>query len=464
MKLLLIKAGLNRFHGQASPPLGLLYISAYLRRHGYTDIGVLHPDAQGMDNETLAREIATRAPDVIAISAITAEARSMHLIAGLARGARPGATVIVGGPHPTAYPEDCAGDANIAIIVRNEGERTMLAVIRALENNGGLRNVPGIIFRDGATLRDTGPAAFESDLDCLPFPDRDSLPAALYSGLQPMTPVLFPRLYANIITSRGCPFRCSFCHSVHGKNYRAHSPARVIEEISLLREKYGITDIEVQDDTFNFDPERTREILEGIIARGLRLRLYICGVRGDLLNRGLVELFKEAGVRFVGLGIETADPGLQAAIGKNVDLAKMTDSIRLLNRAGIFTTGAFMFGLPGETCAAMFRTALYAARSQLHTAMFATCVTYKGTPLGATLPQEKLTGPDGDLYLYSDCSCPAGASEVQQWRINLIKRLANALFYLNPARLARIALDLPHFSPRLLLLLARKLLFRTILP
>ena len=245
-------------------------LSAFLKRAGYRDVEVLHLDALPASGEHLKGKLREFKPDIVGIGAMTAQAKSMHAAARLVKELLPEALVLVGGAHPTHYPEDCANDPAIDAAVLHEGELTLLELV--------------VLRRDGRAVR-TRAREFIEDLDSLPFPDYDAVDLEAYRNLMPCSILAYRQKYTSVMTSRGCPYHCTFCHRVMGKKFRAQSPERALSELTLLHERYGIDHIEMIDDIANCSPERFKAILRGLIARGLGLKIYLAaGLRADLLR------------------------------------------------------------------------------------------------------------------------------------------------------------------------------------
>lgn len=466
MKILLIKAASTRYYGQTVAPMGLLYLSAALKRAGHTDIKLLHLDLEKLTEEALGRRIAGYGPDLIGISAITAESVSMHRVAALAKSLLPAVPVVVGGAHPTGYTDDCLRDPNIDAAVRGEGERTFLEVAEAAGRKGSFGAIAGLSRREGGAVVHNPAREFIADLDSLPMPDWELADLGRYSGYIPHSPFLHTRKYANIVTSRGCPFSCTFCHNVMGKKFRAHSPERVISELRHIKETLGITDIEVSDDVFNLDLARAKAIMRGIIDAAPGLSLFLSnGVRADALDEELITLMRRAGVRFLCIAVETASPRLQRGIKKNVDLEKTRRIAALLVSNRIFVNGFFIFGLPGETRKELCLTMKYLWSLPIHTCMISFCMGYGGTELALTLPREKLISPEADTVSFTSARPERVVSDLPAWQLAAARQAANFVFYfLNPARIYRIFRDMPYREPRVLRLLLAKLLTRTIFP
>lgn len=437
-----------------SPPLGLMYLSAALKAANFRDVEVLHGDLYS--EKVFLEKIASSGADVVGLSAINAEGASLHAAAAAARQGRPGAFVVCGGHYPSADPAGCLADRNIDAVAQGEGETTLVEAVKAL-GGGGLDAVAGLWTRREGKPFLPARRPFLKDLDALPLPDWDAVDAGAYSRHVPQTPLLYGARYMSLMTSRGCPYRCVFCHGLMGREFRAHTPARVLAEVGELYRR-GFRNLEIADDVFNYDRERALAIFGGLAGRFPGLRLYFCGIRSDLLDGQLLDAMKSAGTVYFATGLETGDARLQGAIGKGVDLARFSGNVRLAAEKGIFTTGGFIFGFPGETLGQMLATARYAASTRLHTAMMATCLVYPGTELARSgAPALTPAADDGTYAGFSGAAVPG-------LKVAAVKLLANFLFYCSPSRAWRILRDLPDRRPAVLWLLLKKLFFRTVFP
>ena len=440
MKLLLVKCRTEEAGSVACcPPLGLLSLAAVARKCGW-DVRLfdayLHrrPEAA---LESLARRWQ---PVVVGLSAITCEHRSLHRLARAARRGAPGALVVAGGPHPTVYPHRTLADPALDAVVLGEGELTMEQLLEQVAGGGRGSGLPGLASRRGEEVSIGPPRAVISDLDTLPFPAWDLADVDAYSR-RPGMDYTGLRRYMGLLSSRGCPYECVYCHNLHGKAYRTHSPEYVLGMIRELSGRYGIHDFDFFDDIFNLDGPRMERILEGI-ASGPEIRFsFPNGLRGDLLSAEQIRLLKVAGCQHVFVAVETASPRLQREIGKRNDLPRLDAAIDALTRQRIFTTGYFMLGFPTETEQEMRRTVDFALASRLHVAFFYTVVPIQGTalqqyqqPPGEHLP----AGGEAAYFLEQQ-----NLSLVPNRRFSSIKQQAYLRFYGHPRRVARILRDIP---------------------
>lgn len=438
MRILLLRANLPHPHQSLGIPLGVLYLGAALRlaRPGRDELRVLDPGRQGLSVADLGRMAGEWEPRVIGISALTPEAPAVHAIAAQVRARAPRATVVVGGPHATAAPGDLLADHNIDVVCLGEGERTFPELVEALDCGANLEEVAGLALRDseGRVLR-TQARAPVADLDSLPWPAWDLVDLPAYSRIRNMNGgMLAARPYAGLFTSRGCPHRCIYCHDVFGKAIRWRSAGNVLDELSHLVGERGIRELHVYDDIFNLDAERAGAICDGILSRGLRLKLaFPNALRGDALERGLIRKLAEAGTYTACLAVETASPRLQKLLGKHLDLDRVTGAIEDCARAGILTIGYFMLGFPTETPDELRATVDFALRSRLHRASFFAVVPFPGTAL------ERLALKHHPGYSYGRHFGYFSTESFYSWATGVdlaaIQRDAYRRFYLDPARL-----------------------------
>lgn len=464
-RILLGKARITALEQRAFvPPMGLMYLAAALRERGH-EPRIYETGHGWRDADRFRAAVEAFAPDVVGLSALTVEADVMSRMAAAAKRARPGVPVVVGGPHPTAYPARCLADPNVDHAVVGEGEATLVELVEALGRGDDPSAVPGVVSRgEGGVAVHAPPRTPPADLDALPAPAWDLVDLGFYARAPSMATV-GRRPYLGLVTSRGCPYRCVYCHAVHGKRYRARSPRAVLAEIDALVSRFGIRELEIYDDAFNLDAARTAEILDGLAARrpGVRL-LFPNGVRTDLLDAAQITRLRRAGTVFLSVAVETAVPRLQRLVRKDLDLDAVRRNIELAVARGIYVNGFFMLGFPTETLEEARATVDFAVRSRLHQALFFNVVPFAGTDLAA------VTGAADPLA--AGCADPA-ALDYHRARVNVsamtdeelfgLQRSAYLRFYADPRRILRIAAAHPRRSglPRGLAMTVLKLLPRS---
>jgi radical SAM superfamily enzyme YgiQ (UPF0313 family) len=440
-RVLFIKARVEQHGSDAcAPALGIMYLGAVARECGWDARCV---DAYLEDDpETAIREaIAELEPRVIGLSALTSESKSMHRFARIAREAAPDAVVLVGGPHASAYAADVLADPAVDGVVIGEGELTLQEILERLSFGKPWRDVAGLVVRgpDGQPV--TNPArAYIEDLDTLPLPAWDLTDVDAYSKRRGQS-LAGLRRYMPLMTSRGCPYRCTYCHDIQGKRFRSHSPQYVLRLMDELGERLRVFNFDIIDDIFNFDAERMLSICEGIIERrrnGAPIRFtFPNGVRADRLTPAQVDRLAQAGCEYAALAIETATKRLQKQIKKHLRFDKTLPVIEAFHRNDVFAAGFFMLGFPSETEAEVKDTIDFAVRSKLHAAFFFVVTPFRGTELHDEVASEGSHDLPTDLTrLFARQKI--NLSDVPDTRFFALRREAHLRFYFQPRRIASI--------------------------
>jgi anaerobic magnesium-protoporphyrin IX monomethyl ester cyclase len=365
-------------------PLGLGYVGAALAVEH--DVRLLLPDTRsytGIDPwGEIARAIIDEAPDVVGIAAVTANSASAAVLASLVKSIDPDACVVLGGVHASTEPEAALNGApGVDFVVQGEGEETMLELVREIAARGvpGVRTVPpravaGLYWRDvEGEICSSAPRPPIADLDRVPFPLRDGL---VWSD------DVHPAFYQGIVTMRGCPFRCIYCAvpSSNTRRARYRSAVNVVDEIDVLRERYGVSNLFFHDSVFTMHRSRTVEICDTMIDRGLAIPFH-CQTRADRVDGELLVRLKEAGCEQIFFGIESGDRDSLLRIGKKMSLDTIRDAVRMVKDLDIRCTGFFMIGFPWETEVEMNRTADFATSIGLDAVSLFSATPLPGTEL-----------------------------------------------------------------------------------
>jgi anaerobic magnesium-protoporphyrin IX monomethyl ester cyclase len=326
------------------PPLGLAYVAASLREVGHS-VQVLDCTFLSRD-EAVAQALATRA-DVVGIYCM---ATMQEDCVGFARVLRGRARLLVaGGPLPTCAPEAFLRDVDV--VVRGEGEQTMLEVIAAHEAGADLSSVPGVVCRrgndapSGVATACSPPRPLAHDLDRIPFPARDLLPNEQYIEFGRQS---YGHSITTVMSTRGCPFHCEFCSNVvFGASYRERSPQNVVDEIEEVL-ALGYERISFADDVFTLNRRRVLEICAEIGRRELRFS-WECLGRVDAFDRETAQAMKAAGCFRVFFGIESGNDDILRLMDKRITTAQAAGAVRVAHEAGLEVGAFFIVCYPGET-------------------------------------------------------------------------------------------------------------------
>jgi len=356
--------------------MGLALIAAVLERAGH-QVTVLDANALRLQPKDIALLVTDA--DVVGLTAMTPTISTAISIARHLKRARPDLTIVLGGAHATLLPEETLAAApEIDIILRGEGEKTIIELLRALEYKQPLDNVPGISYRQDGKVISTKVRSTTIDLDSLPFLAYHLLPWRRYKPHAPHGRA-FP--FAAIITSRGCPYRCSYCSKpIFGNKFRGQSPERVVEEVAYYQEKFGIKELAFYDDVFTLNKKRACAIADEILKRGIKI-CWTCETRVNLVDKELLRHMKQAGCYAIAYGIESASPEILNILNKDITLEQVEEAVGITQEVGLQTIGYFMIGSPGESPETIDQTIQFAKRLKLDFAQFAITTPFPGTEL-----------------------------------------------------------------------------------
>lgn len=463
MKVVIIKAR-NPREKIVSQPIGSLYIASVAKR---LDCKVLFIDQLFYSYSEIEDKIKKFGVDVAGISSMIHEFNSVVCLSKLIKKVNPKAVVIVGGPYPTSFPLHCLNKTESDVAVCGEGEVAFEDILKIYKKKGTLfsseiQDIRSLVFiKSSNEIKKYGENYYIDELDTIPEPAREFLEFEKYTKFHPHTPLLFGSRYADILTSRGCEFNCVFCHNLHGKKFRAHSSERVVSEIISIREKYNIKNIEILDDCFNYNSKRMEEIMKKLKELKLDINLFICGIRIDLLNKMEIELMREAGVRYIGIGIESADESIQRKIKKNINLEIAKKNISIVSKNRIFITAGIIFGHKEENIMSLLKTLLFVSLNNIHSIMVATLKVYPTTELSRI--EDRVITPEVDDGLYTDYFSSDYRNKFHFIKTLFFKYLTNFFFYFNPIKLYLIFRDIPILNFKLIVLMFKKFIKRILL-
>lgn len=324
---------------RGTQPLGIAYLAGYLRQYGErADL----LDSNWGDHPRPMDEIIAYALDgeyeTVGLSLLTATIPTALEISRRLKAQRPQLQIIWGGYHPTFAPYESLNDFPVVdVVVRGEGEVTLLELLQAQRSGRSLAEVAGLGYREGKRIKLTPARALLQNLDEIPFPARDLLPpVGNYPGF--MDPIdQKPRIKASLISSRGCPFHCHFCSIITfyaaspGKSWRGRSVANVVDEMEQLARVGGASHFEFQDDNFFVQPKRALEIAEALRARGVDFTFAFL-TRADQIVKGekYFSAFRQAGLRYVGAGLESGSQGSLDRLNKETTVEENSRALQIL--------------------------------------------------------------------------------------------------------------------------------------
>lgn len=433
MKILLLRPHAEDRDISRVMPLGLIAIGSVLKREGY-DIRILDLRLSSNPDADLENTLAEFAPDAVGIGLMTVESNYAFAAARQVKSLKPDVTMIFGGPHCAHEPEFILHDPNVDLMVVGEGELTIIELMAALRDKRDLAGIKGIAFKKDGQYIKTAAREKITDLDSLDQ-DYDLLDVHRYFNFDcsheylPATHSFMP-----IVTSRGCPFTCIYCHDIFGKDIRYRSPEAVIGEMQHMQEAYGVREFHILDDSFNIDMPRAKRIFDMIVERRMDIKIsFPNGVRADFFDDEMIEKMSAAGVYRLALGIESGSLRIQKMISKSLDIGILKGVVSKLAQARISVNGFFMLGFPGETIDEMQQTIQFACDLDLSTALFSLVIPNPGTELRDMVLEEAETH-NKNFSDYSINAVNSNASRLEPAELIKLQKQAYRRFYFNPRR------------------------------
>jgi radical SAM superfamily enzyme YgiQ (UPF0313 family) len=364
------------------PPLGIGYIAAVLEANGI-NVKILDCQPLNMDFNDLGKELKNKNIDVIGITATTLSLPSAVKTAFVIREFNPKSYIVIGGPHITAAPETTMANECFDAGVYGEGEETFLELIQKISDNQSITNVRGLYLRRDGKPYFTGHRPFIKEIDKLPFPTRHLFPSlSLY---HPTPASCRSEPLATIMSSRGCPNKCTFCdRKIFGNTTRLRSIDNVLDEMEEVIYKHGAKEIKFFDDTFTLDKKRIFDLCKGIKNRGINIE-WSCLTRVNAVTKELLIEMRRAGCWQVAFGLESGDQKILNNMKKGITLSMSRNAVKWARDAGLNIRAYFVIGTPSETIESIDKTIEFAKSIDVDVVNFYSFVPLPGTEIYADL-------------------------------------------------------------------------------
>lgn len=452
-------------HGGKIAPLNLGYLASYLMQvNSDIDISILDCEGLRLKYTEIENRIRELKPDIIGITIPTPAFVQGLEVSRIAKRVNKDIKIIVGGPHPTAFPMETTGEETIDISVYGEGELTFIEIVDALQNNKTLEGIKGLAYKDaGNNVKLNAPRPLISDLDTIPFPARHLLPLERY--FLPPTKRESNKRSGNMLTSRGCPYECTYCMAriIWNKKVRLRSVKNVVDEIEECVKKYGLGEFNFHDELFTLKRDRTIEICREICRRKLDIA-WVCMVRVDYVWEDVLREMKKAGCRKIVFGFESGSQEILDIMKKRTTVEQAIKAVRLVKKVGIKTGGNFMFGNIGETEETIRKSIELAKKLNTDTVAFFIASPYPGTEFYDIAKEKGFLRPDlewKDFTLVTEhakppLNLPGLASE----RIAYWQKRAYIEYYFRPSYILQKLLSIRSLTDIKNLVYGMKLLLR----
>lgn len=407
--------------------LGLAYLASYARTQ-HPDISFTLLDTR-IASKKEKQNFFTTAFDIVGVTVMSGIFKEALAIAKEIRKYQPSTVICVGGPYVSSLEKEILHFSEFDLAVVGEGEITFSEIIHAIKGEGDFSSIEGLIYRDsdGNVVMNKA-RGIKNNIDNLPMPAYDLFRMDRYPNYR-------------ILSSRGCPYKCSFCSSADVWQYKwqKRKPAAILDEIKFLIKNYGRKTFFFNDDTFNMNLARAEEICDLLIESGVNI-LWTTPFRADRVDSNLAAKMKKAGCYNVAIGIESADNTILELMKKQITIEQITSGIKILRSAGIEVLGQFVIGVPEETPLTFEKTLNYALNSELDFILFYSSLPYKKTA------QWEFIEKNGRflhrvMHEYHDIK-PRVVFETNDFNYNdrviAIKRAEQAGFYVDDNRLSHV--------------------------
>lgn len=358
------------------PPLNLLFLLSYVNAHQFK-ADIIDCNVERDPVEALLKKLREESYSYIGFTVSTPLAHSVYALSAKVKEMYPSIIQIAGGVHPTFIPDDVFNNARFDYIIKGEGEVTLLEILQ----NKKLSEIDGLSYRGDNGIVHNNDRELLTNLDLLPLPEYERFPLEKYFP----KPDLFRRFpVMTLMTSRGCPFRCTFCvgNLMFGKRLRAQSYERVVEECTLAVERFQAKQIRFIDDNFTLNNKRIENLCREIIKRKLNRKfVWSCSSRVDSINEDLLAIMKEAGCFLIFFGVESGNEEILKSTQKKINKDQIVKAFRLMKKHNIESRASFILGLPGETKETVLETIDFAKEIDPDYASFSIAIPYPGTEL-----------------------------------------------------------------------------------
>jgi anaerobic magnesium-protoporphyrin IX monomethyl ester cyclase len=431
------------------PPSGVATLAAVLLNAGI-EVFIEDQYATRMENEELVKKIKELSPEIIGISCLTTAMGNVEQLVAKIRSNNIKTTIVVGNIHPTLFPEETLTKGIADIIVRGEGEMTLLEIVRAIEQGGNFTDIKGISYLHAGKVIHNEEREIIADLDILPYPAWNLLDLTHYTRY-PMLGIYNKRVLP-IQGSRGCPYSCLFCsQDKFYKKPRYRKIKNIVDEIEYLYNTYQMDAVGFNDAYFPFTKETGIDFCDELIKRGLHKKItWFTETRVDMVDLELMKKMKQSNCTMVMFGFEVGNRNVLEKSKKQTTLEQAKQAVSFARKCKIRTMGLFMLGLPNDTRETCLETIAFAKKLDPFICKFNIAVPYPGSKFfeDARAKLKNIDDIKDKLSSWYDWSsyegeivyCPEAMDKREL--VNL-QRLGMIWFYMRPKILLRYLISRP---------------------
>jgi len=394
-------------------PIGLLYLQNYLHRHGIPS-SILDTHPTGISPDEFKKIIRADKPRIVGFTGSPFERHQLHQYIEGVKDGRSDSMVVVGGPYFTATDEDCLRALpDVDVVVRGEGEETLLDLVTAFDNGANLDSVRGITYRapDGRIVRNRNRRPSDRDeceIDLEHIRNDDTYnPFVVLKNFEEEGIQALP-----ILLSRGCTKRCTFCFNNNHGRFRSRSVGSIVDEVKAKRERFGCDSFWMVDPTFTLRKDFAAELCRAFLEHCPGIKWY-CETRADC-DLDLLSLMAEAGCVSIDFALESGSPKVLKAIRKDLDPACVADFAGACSDLSIRALVFVMYSLPEETAEDFKQTmsVLRSIRSDVYNISSNTALVLPGTQMEREARQ---SGIIPESFSWYDSSFP----DIPEWRSHM---------------------------------------------
>ena len=331
-----------------SPPLGLAYLAGYIEANGFKPY-IIDFNINKIPDDSFQTLLLSRQWILTGISFMTSQFAEASRLADIIKRSLPEVPLIAGGPHPSSIPERTLKEiSSIDIVVKGEGEITLLDLIKTISAKENIDKLDGIVFRKNGLILNNPPRDLIADLDMIPFPAWKYFEISDYNVFSISNKKDSP-VFA-LLSSRGCPNLCTFCdsHTIFKRKFRARSAKNIYDEIMYLNKAYGMLEFDFVDDLITLQKKRILKFCDLIRNSNIPFR-WMANARVNTVDREMLLAMKDAGCIRVDFGVESGDPNVRKMIKKKISDRQIRDAHRIAHEVGLSTGSFTMVGNLGET-------------------------------------------------------------------------------------------------------------------
>jgi len=375
------------------PPLGICYLSAVLKKENY-QVDIIDQAARGFNLQQIVRWIKKQDPDILGFSTLTASGSgiSAALTSIEVKKWNPNIKIVFGNRHANHNDYRILNKySQVDICVRDEGEYTFLELVKALERNQPLKDIKGLTYRENGKFKRNEQRPLIKDLDSIPLPDRKALKMEYkgsFGGLE-----FAPKGFTSMVSSRGCPYHCTFCYGKRTVGFRTRSVENIMKEILYL-DSEGYKYLNFVDDNFTVSKKRVIRLCRLMQKHKVDLD-WICEGRVNQVSDEMLREMKRANCRIIFFGVESANQRILDYYRKGITPAQSIAAVKKTRKAKIpFILGSFIVGAPSETFKEIYNTLKFAQKIDIDFPVYNLLGTMTGTDIWDEMVEKNILDED----------------------------------------------------------------------